>query len=314
MKTYYFSLILIFTAITFSSCNEGDKPIDEVFEGTERGAVLRNIEFINGVFNPDDTSSGLSVLIEEQDIEEGIIFDGVDVFLDYRDRTPGEGLLTSGERLLKTIDSDQFELGPNGLPRYTLNVSLEEVLATFNSEEQGVRCSDQINVRLELKLVDGRSFSSGDASASILTDDCFFKSSYRYLVPVAQPINSEDFTGDYFFETLEDTLSGGTTVVASGVVNIRLGAYPNERILPFGLDGTPFVLACDTAYLKIYESLNGPCESSIANTLLGPSTITGGVNPEDDGVFELNYLTGFEGFAGFGVNRDENVRVRFSKQ
>lgn len=314
MKTSLRYITVICFSFLFIQCTDGDKAIEEVMEEIERGAVLRNKTFNNIVFDINDLNSTYSIVLEEQDIQEGDLLKDVDVFIQFVDRTTASIDLTSQEALLKTVTKEEFELGPDGLPRTAFEIRFEDALDATGLTQVQAQCKDQFEVRLVLNLTDGRSFDTPTASASILTDDCFFKSPYRYSIPIVDPIEDLLFTGRYEYTTLIEG-AFGETFGPSRVVDIVAGSSPNVRLAPFGAGTFEFTIACDAVYPKLYESLNGLCMESPINILLGPDPDDSGLaNPDDDSVFEIQFIEGFEGWSGSGNPGERRVRIRLSKQ
>lgn len=298
----------------FIQCTDGGKAIEEVMEEIERGAVLRNIEYNNIVFNINDANSVYSIVLEEQDIQEGALLKDVSIYIQFVDRTTSEGNFSSQELLLKTMPKSDFQIGPDGLLRTTLSISFSEALAATGLTLAQAACKDQFEIRLVLNLTDGRSFDTPTASASILTDDCFFKSPYRYSIPIVDPIEDQLFTGNYLYTTIIDG-AFGPTFGASRVVEIVKGSSPNVRLAPFGAGTFEFTIACDAVYPKLYESLNGLCRESAIHILLGPDPTDAGLaDPNDDSVFEIQFIEGFEGWSGANNTGEKKVRIRLSKQ
>lgn len=314
MKEILRYMTAICVLFLFVQCTDGGKAIEEVMEEIERGAVLRNKAFNNIVFDINDLNSTYSIVLEEQDIQEGGLLKDVDVFIQFVDRTTSSVDLTSQETLLKTVTKEEFELGPDGLPRTTFEIRFEAALDATGLTQLQAQCKDQFEVRLVLNLTDGRSFDTPTASASILTDDCFFKSPYRYSIPIVDPIEDLLFTGRYEYTTLIEG-AFGNTFGPSRVVEIVAGSSPNVRLAPFGEGTFEFTVACDAIYPKLYESLNGFCQESDGHILLGPDPNNAGLaDPDDDSVFEIQFIEGYEGW-GFGIRPEENiVRIRLSKQ
>lgn len=308
-----FALAICFVSLCIQ-CTDGGKAIEEVMEEVERGAVLRNISYNNIVFDINDLQSTYSIVMEEQDLEEGGLLKDVDVFIQFVDRTTTTTDLTSQESLLKTIPKANFDTGPDGLLRTTFELSFEEALSATGLSQNQAACKDQFEVRLVLNLNDGRSFDTPTGSASILTDDCFFKSPYRYSIPIVDPIEDQLFTGTYLYSTITEGLFG-PTFGDSRVVEVVAGSSPNVRLAPFGVGTFEFTIACEAIYPKLYESLNGLCRESDGHILLGPDPNNAGLaDPNDDSVFEIQFIEGYEGW-GYGVRPEENiVRIRLSKQ
>ncbi len=307
-------VVLALAIIPLSQCTDGDKAITEVLEEVERGAVLRNISFNQNVFTIDDLESTFDVTIEEMDLEEGGLFKDVDIFIQFFDNSPENGTNSSPSIFLKNLPKSDFEVGPEGLLRTHLRVIFAEAIASVGLSPAQIACSDFFELKLILNLTDGRSYDTPTASATILTDDCFFKSPYRYRIPVVTPIPAELFTGTYLYTTLIDG-SFGPTFGPSRVVEIVAGNSPNVRLAPFGAGTFEFTIGCDVIFPKMYESLNGLCRESQLNILLGPDDSNYGLaNPEDDSVFEIQFVEGYEGWSGAGNPDPRPVRIRLSKQ
>ena len=172
---------------------------------------------------------------------------------------------------------------------------------------------DQFEVRLEVFLTDGRSYSNDSGSASILTDFCFFKSPYRYVINVIEPIPDADFTGTYFYEIIGGDDADG--VPKQGFITISSTTMPNVRTMPLYTDALEFTIAGTSIYPKIYGSYNGFCRDSTFHILTGPSdTSFGQVNLIDDTVFDMTIVIGYEGWDGQLGNNVKEFTYRFTKQ
>ncbi|MFT6601496.1 MAG: hypothetical protein ACJAZZ_000627 [Dokdonia donghaensis] len=307
-KIYFIILVGILT-----TCSDDEKAIEVVTEEIERGAVLRNITRIQNNFEAGDLTSAFAVEIEEQDEEDGALLDFVRVYTKYIDRDVSNGNDTSPEIILKDIEASSFTTGPVGLPRHTLNVSYEETVTSHNLDLNAIQPGDQFEVRLEVFLTDGRSYSNDSGSASILTDFCFFKSPYRYVINVIEPIPDADFTGTYFYEIISD--QDDTGVNAEGFITINSTSMSNVRYMPLFTEGIEFTIAGESVYPKIYGSYNGFCRDSTFHILTGPSdTSFGQVNLIDDTVFDMTIVIGYEGWDGQLGNNVREFTYRFTKQ
>lgn len=312
MKPYQFTYLLL---ILFAfSCSEDDKAIDMVVEEIERGAILRNIDRISPNFERTDLQSTFTVVLEEQDLEEGGIFDFVRLYLQYLDRTPTNGNDSSSEIVLRDVPSFDFQTGINGLPVGTIEVTYEEAIQALALNSATIQAGDQFELRAEIHLTDGRTFSTENGSASILTDACFFKSPYRYVINVIDTIEDDLFTGVYDYQII-----GGESSLfldTEGVITIFAGPTPNVRITGLIGEGLEFTIAGMNVYPKIYQSINLFCRDSAFHSLSGPDDENFGiVDLTDDTVFELDLVFGYEGWGGSGdLTTPETVRFRFSKQ
>lgn len=171
------------------SCAESDNAIDELFENTERGAVLRTISVNNPDFSISDPSSVFSVTLEEQDAKEGDLLQSVDVYVSFSDETPGrpdDTDYSKEEVLLTTIPADVWEDGPIGLPRYTFETTFGDVLTALNIGDNDFAGADIFNIRFALNLTDGRTFTSTDGNGNIFSGS-FFRSPFLYRAPIVCP-------------------------------------------------------------------------------------------------------------------------------
>lgn len=298
MKLFRFTYVFAF--ILALSCSNDDKAIDEVVEEIERGAVLRNITKVSKDFIHTNFESAFEIEIEEQDIQEGGLLDFVRLYIEFRDRTVNTSDNSTQEIILKDIPSSEFELGPNSLPRTTVLVTYQEVVTALSINTALIEPGDQFDVRMEIHLIDGRTFSTMNNSASILTDVCFFRSPMRYEVNVIEVIPNDLFTGTYFYEVVneipENLFFGFPD---EGIVSIVASDLPNTRTTGIIGEGLEFTIAGDHVYPKIYQSVNLLCRESAPHILSGPNdTHFGTVDLEDDTVFFLDIDMGFEGWDG----------------
>jgi len=115
-------VLLLLSVIVISSCESDDKSIDQVFDGVEYGAVLRNLGIINQSFSLSDPNSFFGITVEEQDEEYGALLDVVNVYTTYTDNN-GNGN-SQPEALVKTYAAGDFTIGDKGLPVTDIIVTL----------------------------------------------------------------------------------------------------------------------------------------------------------------------------------------------
>ena len=171
------------------SCVESDASIDELFDNTARGAVLRTLDVTSPDFSISDPNSVFSVTLEEQDAEEGALFESMDVYVSYTDNTPGKPDDTDyskAEAFLKNIPASEWGTSALGLPEYTLEVSFGEALSALSIADTEFAGGDYFDIRLVLNLTDGRSFSSADGNGNIFNGS-FFRSPFTYRSPIVCP-------------------------------------------------------------------------------------------------------------------------------
>ena len=81
----------LLVAVLFVACESDDKLIDDIQADIERGAVLRTITNSPNSFVFDDPTSEWVITWEAQDIEDGALFDDIEIYVDFVDNTPEDG-------------------------------------------------------------------------------------------------------------------------------------------------------------------------------------------------------------------------------
>ena len=222
-KLKYLFLLLPLLTITFISCDE-EEQVDILIDSVERGAILRTVSLISNELPIGVDTAEFSVLLEEQDTEDGGLLESVDVFLTFSDGSADVGDSSNGivdqEIFVRTLGLDQFETGPNGLPRTTLTVTLTEMLSLTNLTAENIFGGDSFTTRLVLNLTDGRSFTNDlgdnvDVNGNI-SSGSFFQSPFRYTTPVVCPVDAGTFVGDYFVEQITPSIFGYDTFDPDG--------------------------------------------------------------------------------------------------
>ena len=176
-------VVLLLSVVLFTGCESDDKAIDQVFDGVEYGAVLRNLGIINQSFSLSAPESFFGITVEEQDEEYGDLLDVVNVYTDYTDNNGGTN--SKPEVLVKTIPASDFTIGDKGLPVADIYVTLAEASNAVGVTSYGV--GDSYKIRLELVLTDGRDFSTESTSGSL--QGSYFNSPFSWSVPIlCQPI------------------------------------------------------------------------------------------------------------------------------
>ncbi len=312
MRKFCF-LILVFI---LGSCDSDEMTIDVVVEQTEFGAILRTIDRINPDFEHTNFQSTFSIVVEEQDEEEGLLFDFLRLFVQYVDRSPENGLSTTQELILRDIPASDFEIGPNGFPRDSINIVYQDAIDLLNLDATTISIGDQFMLGVEIHLTDGRTFSNEDGSSRIFTDACSFKSPYRYVINVIDPIDDALFTGVYRYEIIEGEEDPRFELPFEGIVTITTGNTSNVRRTGIIGEGLEFTIAGSNVYPKIYQSFGLLCRMTFFRLITGPDEENfGQVDITDDSVFDLDIIFGYEGLIGAeDLGTPIPYKFRFSKQ
>lgn len=303
---------IIYTLIVclFVTCSSDEKPIDFILNNVTRGSVLRNIERISPNFVYNEPTSKFELLVEQQ----GMVFDFVRLHLTFVDRDVSGVATRSQELVLKDIDSDEFFTGPVDLPRRLISFSLEEALDIFNLDVATVLPGDQFELRAEVFLEDGRSFSTESTSPNILDDGGFFRSPFIYIINVIDTVEDSKFTGTYTYNVLSENLP--QSVFSTGVAVINNGLQTNRRRISLsGFNGN-FTIAGGFLYPDIYGSMQPSCPDLGCTIYSGPDEQDfGNFDREDDTVFIYDVLIGYENWTGdLGESPPYLFRIRLTKQ
>jgi len=277
-------------AISTFSCTDSDNVIYEVFDGLTHGAVLRTLEITSPTFDVVDLSSYFEVIIEEQDEGFGGLLSQVQVFIS------ASGV---SEALVNTIPASAFTISSNGLPSTTIRISLQDGLTALGLPSSGVACGDQLLIRLQVDLTDGRSFSFDQGSGSL--QGSYFKSPYVYAANVVANLPSATlYTGQYMLETVTpgifgvaDYADGVYTVDAvSNTIRVIRGVTTFPAFGGFGPVDVQFEFVCGEIILTAGQSVGAGCTGGNPITS-GPATNNSiyDLNNPDDIDFIINFTS-----------------------
>ena len=224
MKNLLKKIIIYSFPLLLVNCSTEDKTIDIVLDNANSGATLRTIEEKQKAFDFNDTASQWIVTLEQQDSSNGQNFSSINVYASHT-----SGNVTSKEVLVKNIPATNFsKTGFNGYLRGDVSTSLAETLVALNLSSGEYFSSDKFNIRLEVVLKDGRTFSAKNNSPRILTGT-YFKSPFEYSVQFSCPLaDASIFNGDYkvVADAWADYASGDVVPVvhdsANGLFQFRI--------------------------------------------------------------------------------------------
>ena len=228
--------LLFFVCIAFS-CSE-EKLVDEVFETTGRGLVLRTLTD-NNSFDIFDTSGTWSVELEVQDQENGSFLSEARLYFTFVDNNPDPDDVSSDEVLVNTYPASSFsEVGQFGLPKGVVSLTYAEALATAGITVADVLPGDQFFFRLEGELTDGRVFTN-NANGTV-AGGSFYTAPFQYT------------------ETLDDGIEFEITDENRNVVDVTEGATNDDFSITISIDMSDpdFVETDYLESLTIYRSFS----------------------------------------------------------
>jgi len=240
-----FSLLLITV-----SCQEPETTINDVLDNYVTGAVLRGWNPTGDYNFYAPATSVFSVTIEEHDEKKGALMQNVEIFV---------ALNGAGEVLLRTLTPTDFALGVNGLPRHDMVVTLGESISALGLSSSQYTGGDVINIRLQLNLTDGRSYTNTDAASSLTGS--YFKSPYIYnmtikCIPVAA------VAGNYTINMIDsygDGWNGGYVSVTIDGVESKIGIPDYWGDFP---ELEPQLLWTPGSYASSTYTINVPASAS----------------------------------------------------
>ena len=296
MKNIKIYILFVLGALVFS-CSEDDKLTVVIQETAERGAVLRTVSSEGTAWNALDTAETLTLVLEEQDIEDGALLGEVRVYVNLIDNTD-DATTTTQETLISTIPASEFAGDVNGLPRTTYSVSLAEVEAVLGIVLGDYNCGDQFNFRLELDLTDGRTITDTDVTGTV-SGGSFFSSPFNYRVSLIALLPSDDlYTGQYQLTTtsngifgVADYADGVYTIESiSNTIKVLRAVTTFPAFGGFGPVDVQFEFICGEIILTPGQSVGAGCSAAITS---GPANVNATydqVNP-DDSDFTINFTS-----------------------
>jgi len=310
--------IYIFLAlgILAMSCSNEDKLTVKVQDTVERGAVLRTISTAGAAWDVLDPDSEVTIVLEEQDTKGGDLLSDVNVYVDVTDNTAGNSI-DPAEAQLTTIPGSAFSKGPNGYPRATFTTTLGEVASTLGISQGDYNCGDAINIRMELNLTDGRTFSAASAGDTV-GGGSFFASPFLYNISLIAPLATDDlFTGNYQLTTVTPGIYGVSDyadgVYALETVNNTTKVIKNVTTFPafggFGPVDVQFQLVCGEIILTAGQSVGAGCVGTIFS---GPAKVNATydlANPDD-----TDFIINFTSDEGGDCTSPVQAAIRLVKQ
>lgn len=316
MKHLYLKLLLL---CCLFSCSSDEKAIDIVLNDVRRGAVLRTVQINNAEFEVNNPESLYSIVLEEQDVQDGGLLEDVSVLISFIDNTPEDGDLSTTSDIFESLILSDFTNGENDLPVINLEYTFAQLSDFTGVPINSINCTDQFRIDLDLNLNNGDTFNLNNAAGTIVNTTGFFRSPFTYLINVIEPIQTNLFTGEYFYTSLEDGFFGAT-FGQERIFNIEQGHSTNVRQFEF-VEGNrntliEFSILCNntevTRYQKTILSCTGGDQTD--KVLIGPDVLFGLANQADDSVFELWFLEAFEGFDAQCNYENFPSKIRLSKQ
>ena len=205
MKTFKITLYSLLASFLFASCEYNDSPLDEDIVAQNTGAVLTTVAMEGGTINKlNPSESTLRTRVLFNDFGNNDTMESVDIFLLFADTTPVDNqLLMIDEVLLENIPASAFSEGDSGFPEHQFSIDANTMLNRLGLEADQIDGGDLFIIRYDLKLTDGRSFSTADTGGNVRTTSHNAPFRYSAIVvcfkipePGAWTLEMQDVFGD----------------------------------------------------------------------------------------------------------------------
>lgn len=186
-------IVLVGILIGFSSCSDSDVLIDQVYDSvdTETGVILRTIEGpgdLVSLTNPNNNTFNLTLEVQRGNGSTVPDFKEIRAYVRlYADQDLLEPIADDdgteiAEQLAYTIDSSEFELSPNGLPRASIAIPTQAFVDAYNAAGAStLPIPSFIAFRLEIEMADGSVYTNTDVSVAV-GGGVYFVSPFFYRV------------------------------------------------------------------------------------------------------------------------------------
>ena len=247
MKTYNNKIAILGVALaTLFACDTDDKIVDGILEDVGTGAIIRTIDEDNDLVYNDvtasfDAGSAYTLVLEEQDEEDGALLQSVEVFVNFDDMstTGGGNDMTTTEVPLQTLEASAFSTGDRGLPQITVSYTSAELVTATGIDESLIIGKDRFEFRLVLNLTNGETFTNTDVGGPV-SGGAFFSAPFEYF-PVIECSITENLAGTHSYVVSNarpapgsgDTCSGGDIMGSVTWTEASSGKYTSSD-LSFG--------------------------------------------------------------------------------
>ncbi|SDG41917.1 hypothetical protein [Psychroflexus sediminis] len=216
MKTLLNKISLITILAFIIGCSDTEKTIDEVFEGTTRGTVLKTIDEQTSLEFNVGGESLVTVAAEVID-QRGQDVDRIDVYMSFFDnQTNINDPINNSipEELYTSVPASELD-NSGEYPVFDFRFTGDEFNSFFGLTADDYTGGDRINVRLELVMNDGRVFTSTNVN-NVVSGGAFYRSPFQYNVNFVCPADTPA-SGTWTIEMQDsygDGWNGGELIVS----------------------------------------------------------------------------------------------------
>lgn len=223
------SLLVVLLLVIVTGCDSltGDPdlpiPLNETLDRDNTGAFLRILDVSSAAINIGDLSSAKYEFTGEvSDIDDGQRVETINFYASYTNKDRTVSLDETDSPVVSVSASELSVSDESGLPRGTFTIPATDMMNALGLQNSDISIGDLFDIRMELVLKDGTTFSNDDVSPAVTGG--FYSSPMFVRAPVVIDIPDDKFTGTYQFKQ-EDP--GPTIAWASQFTS---GSNPNGWI------------------------------------------------------------------------------------
>tara|TARA_R110000850_G_scaffold16697_3_gene51777 strand:+ start:7102 stop:8067 length:966 start_codon:yes stop_codon:yes gene_type:complete len=299
MKNIFKKVTLLGLVAFFVSCSDTDRPIDDLNEGTTRGAVLKTVRDMTSTdIRIGVEGEQVAVVVDVIDREFGDLTEKIDVYMRFQDNNnEGDENNSTEEQFVTSIPASSFDFSGQ-YPRASYTVTPEEIQGLFSLTEDDYTGGDRFIIRFELVLTDGRVFTNTNANNVILGGP-FYDSPFVYNVNITCPVPDGAYTGAYTVTAVDLGVLGIPVWGVGDVVTIELGNSLTSRVFEVqhipaagvGQPPTPFAfdLLCNNVIVFSGQGTGLTCGSGGLFYGPAPDGSVATYNPDDDSTLTITF-------------------------
>lgn len=177
MKTFLNKIAILAVLVFSAGCSDTDTFVDEVFETTTRGTVLKTIDTdLDFEVGEENVISVSAEVIDQrgQDLEK---IDAYLSFTDNRDSSDPDNI-SRDEELFETFTAEELD-NSGEYPVLNFSFTGDEFDSFFGIDETQYDQGGRIRIRFALVMNDGRVFSSDNLN-NVVSGGAFYRSPFQY--------------------------------------------------------------------------------------------------------------------------------------
>ncbi len=310
MKNIFKKVTLLGLVAFFVSCSDTDRPIDDLNEGTTRGAVLKTVRDMTSTdIRIGVEGEQVAIVVDVIDREFGDLTEKIDVYMSFEDNNnEGDDNNSIDEQFVTSIPASSFDFSGQ-YPRAEYTISPEEIQGFFGITEDLYTGGDRFIIRLELVLTDGRVFTRSNANNVILGGP-FYDSPFQYNVNITCPVPEGAFTGSYTITAVNGGVLGIPVWGVGEVVEIEQGNSLTTRVFEVqhipaagvGQPPTPFAFDLLCTEVVVFSGQNTGLTCGSGGLFYGPAPdgSVASYDPEADSTLEIIFTDNEVGDCGEG--------------